>query len=637
MTGVLGLALAGARAHRVALAGTALTLAAAGAVLAMIGVLLDTGLRGGRGVDGTTLVLLASSFAGTALVVIVLVVAATITLALRGRRQEFALLRTVGATRRQVRQEVALEVLLVALLAVPLGAVVGTVGAQALTSLLVDAGMLGAGGRLSLSPGPAVAALLVLLPTALLGGRLGARETIRTPPTEAVRRSTSAEPGIGRVRRTSALVVGLGGLATALTPVLVPGTIGGATAASSAFLLVGALALAGPLLVRLAFGGAARTAGRRRGPAVRVAVANLLGHSRRLTVVVVPLALALATGTVQTSVDRAVAVAAEQQLRAAIRADLVAGGDLTADRLDRLRALPAGADAVVLGAGAVEVGTDADDGLGWERTALGTVPPRASRTLFDPGVTAGSLAALGATGTVAVSTDEAFESGLGIGRFLPVRAGGREHRLRVVAVYARGLGVGDLLVSPATARAVGADATPSAVLLRAAAEPAVRALGLDAGTPERYIAAATRGAAAQQRVSSVLILLLLVFVGIAAADALVLTTLSRRHELLLLSRIGATRAQLLRTTALEALATGLLAWAFGTLSVVPAVLAASGALVGGPVPVVDLPTYGLLSAAVLVTAMAGTLVPAAIATRGPRAEGAHGRGPGGAALPVGNG
>jgi len=624
MTGVLGLALAGARAHRAALSGTALTLAAAGAVLAVIGVLLETGLRGGRGVDGATLVLLASSYAGTALVVIVLVVAATITLALRARRQEFALLRTVGATRRQVRQEVALEVLLVSLLAVPLGAAVGTFGAVALTPLLADARMLGPGGHLNLTPAPAVGALLVLLPTGLLGGWIGARETVRIPPTEAVRQSTATERGIGRVRRTIAVVVGAGGLATALTPVFVPGTIGGATAASSAFLLVGALALAGPVLVRLAFGGAARTAGRRTGPAVRLALANLLDHSRRLTVVVVPLALALATGTVQTSVDRAVSVAAEQQLRAAIGADLVVTGHLSGDRLARLRALPGAASAVPLGAGIVEVRTDQDagpEGLGWERSELGAVPPRASAALFDPGVTTGSLPALDATGTIAVSTDAAFESGLGIGDALTVRAGDEVHRLRVVAVYGRGLGVGDHLVSPATARAIGAGVVTSAVLLPdAAAAPAVRALGLDAAAPASYVAGATRGAAAQQRLSSVLILMLLVFVGIAAADALVLTTAGRRNELVLLSRIGATRAQLLRTTALEALATGLLAWVFGTLSVVPAVVAASAALVGGVVPVVDVPTYALLSAAVLVTAIAGTLVPAAIVTRGPRAR-----------------
>jgi putative ABC transport system permease protein len=69
------------------------------------------------------------------------------------------------------------------------------------------------------------------------------------------------------------------------------------------------------------------------------------------------------------------------------------------------------------------------------------------------------------------------------------------------------------------------------------------------------------------------VLLLLIFVGIAAADALVLSTTGRRDELTLLHRTGSTRTQLLRMAALEALVTALLAWVIGTVSVVPAVLA----------------------------------------------------------------
>jgi len=205
------LATAGVRAHRAALAGTALTLAAAGAVLAVIGVLLETGLRAGAGVDGGTLVTLASSYAGTALVVVVLVVAATVTLALRGRRRELALLRTVGATTRQVRQQVSREILVVSLLAVPLGAVPGILLATRLQPLLTEAGVLTGDAGLSLSPLPAIGALALLLPCSLLVGRLAARETLRTPPTEAVRQSAIEAATTGRVRRVLAVVVAVAG------------------------------------------------------------------------------------------------------------------------------------------------------------------------------------------------------------------------------------------------------------------------------------------------------------------------------------------------------------------------------------------------------------------------------------------
>ncbi len=55
--------------------------------------------------------------------VVVLVVAATVSLALRGRRRELALLRAVGATRAQARALIGAEVLLVGMVAAPLGAV----------------------------------------------------------------------------------------------------------------------------------------------------------------------------------------------------------------------------------------------------------------------------------------------------------------------------------------------------------------------------------------------------------------------------------------------------------------------------------------------------------------------------------
>ncbi|WP_345741915.1 FtsX-like permease family protein [Serinicoccus marinus] len=108
------LARAGARAHRGGLIGTALALGLAATLLTLTGVLLETGVRAGTGdplspgaLAGAQLTILASSFAGTALVVVLVVVVTTVSLALRQRRPEFALLRAVGATRAQVRGIIA--------------------------------------------------------------------------------------------------------------------------------------------------------------------------------------------------------------------------------------------------------------------------------------------------------------------------------------------------------------------------------------------------------------------------------------------------------------------------------------------------------------------------------------------------
>lgn len=622
------LALSSARAHRAALSGTALTLAAAGTVLTTVGVLMESGLRGGPSVDGATLTALASSYAGTALVVVVLVVAATVTLALRGRRRELALLRTVGATRRQVRQQVSREVLLVALVAVPLGAVPGLLLATRLQPSLRAAGMIGLDDGLRLSPLPALAAVAVLLPSALLAGRLAARETLRTAPTEALRASAVEPAGIGPVRRGLALATGAAGLVAAFSPLVVPGTIGGATAATSALLLVGAAALAGPLLVGRAFGRAADLPGARTGAATLLALLNVRGFSRRLTAVVVPLALALTIGTVQSSVDAAIGTAGREQLRAAVTADLVVT-DVPRGRIGALSAVPGVSDVAPVADVPLQVRTDEDDlpdALVWEPAALRVLLPGTPTSLLDPGVTRGRLAALSAPGTVAVSTDTAFELGLGLGDPVDVRAGGAEHRLEVVAVFDRGLGVGGYLAGPATADALGA-APAAAVLLVGTSGPAgavadrLRELGATVLTPDEYAADAGGGAAAAQHLSTVLLLLLLVFVGLGAGTALVLTTAGRRAELELLRRTGTSRRQVLGMTLVESLLTGGLAWLVGTLAVVPAVLGVSAGLLGWHAPVIDLSTYAVLSAAVLATSVACTLVPTGLALRRRSARG----------------
>ena len=121
----------------------------------------------------------------------------------------------------------------------------------------------------------------------------------------------------------------------------------------------------------------------------------------------------------------------------------------------------------------------------------------------------------------------------------------------------------------------------------------------------------TSADAATQHLSTVLLLLLLVFVGLGAANTLVLTTAGRRDELALLHRTGTTRRQLLGMTAIESLLTGLAAWVIGTLAVVPAVVGVSFGLLGPGLPSVDLTTYALLSGAVVALATGATLATAA--------------------------
>ncbi len=614
------LASSGVRAHRGAFAGTAVVLAVAAAVLAVTGVLFESGMHlqsAGDGASGGLLVSLASSYAGTLIVVVVMVVAATVSLALRSRRREFALLRAVGATPSQVRRAVTLEVGVVSLVAAPLGALAGLFGARLLDPVLVRSGMVGPDFTSSLSPLPVLVAVALIAVTAVPVGRLGAREAARTAPTAALQQSAVEDRQVGTGRRLTALAMTLGGLGVAFSTLWIPGTTGSAMASLSAFLLIGAAALAGPVLVGWIFDRVARLHPDGGRPATVLAVRNVRGFSRRLTTVVVPLALVVSAATIQTSVNQALTTATEQEFVAAVRADLVVtpAQDAPQDLTAQVGEVPGVAAAVPLATIPAQVRTDSEGGaLAWESTALRVVP--AGTPALDPDVRKGSLADLDAPDTVAVSSDTAFTSGAGLGETLTLRLGGDEVDATVVAVFSRGMGVAGVVTGPATAQAHGLPVVADTLLVdlvdgadAPTTTAAITALGATAADPQTHISTAMSAAGDENEVGTALLLLLLGVVAVGAASTLAMTTVARREELALLHRTGTTRRQLMAMTTVEAAITGVTAWVLGTLAVVPAVIGVSAGVLDGP-PVVDLPAYGLVSAAVVVFALVATALAA---------------------------
>ncbi|QCX28165.1 FtsX-like permease family protein [Nocardioides jishulii] len=606
----------GALAHAPSLVAPFVVVALAAALVSVTGVLVESGLRSD---DGGMVVAVASSFAGTALVLVIFVVTATVQLALRQRHRDLALMRAVGATAAQMRALVAREVTLVTVTAAPLGALAGLYAAPLLTPSLVAAGVADPGLTLHFSPAPVVAAVLVLLPVTLLAARLATRATLRQAPTTAVAQSLVEPLDIGRTRKLSAAVVAGLGLVTAFSPVVVPGTLGAATSAVSAFLLIGAVALAGPALVAWVL---ERTGTAHGTPAVRLALANTRGFSRRLTTVVVPLALALGVGTVQASTDDALAKAAGAQLRAGLAADLVVTGADVGDQVAELSSLAGVDDVVALSRVPAKVRTDDESqwlgALGWEPVAMLALPPEGTRGMLDPSVVEGDLAALAEPGTIAISRDAQFDTGKGIGEEIAVDWGtGTPVGAKVVAIHERGLGFGDYLVAQDSAAAHGVDVRPDTLLLGTDDATAVRDhlagpgfAGLDLVVQDEagHVQQMTIAAEGATRLSSVLLLALLLFVGVAAANALVLSTAGRAGELLLLRRTGATRRQLLAMAGVESLVTGGVAWLVGTATVVPAAVGVTSGLLGWAAPAVAWTTYGWLSLTVLLIPLL-TVVP----------------------------
>lgn len=601
--------------NRAAVIGAGVVVALAAVLLAVTAAWLEAGVRHP---EAPFLSSVAGSFAGTLLLITVFMVASVFAGVLRERRREFALLRAIGATAGQIRGTVRTEVLVLLALVAPVGALVGTFLAPLVTPLLRSGAVVPAGFTLAPSVVPLLGTLVVLVPTGLLAAAMAARAATRPSPTDAVRASTTDVPTLSRGRRIAAGVTALVGLATATTPFSTPGLVGSATGATSAIVLVVAAALAGPLLVQW---GARRALTGRHGTASTLALLNARGASRRLSAAVVPLALLVALGTVQTGTDAAVQRATGDQLRAGLQADLVvtAGDGVTRAQADRIAALPGvrGTTTVRDTAGSVQVEQADEDlgGLEWEPTAVRALS--AEHTGIDPDVRAGSLDRLGDPGTVAVSSDLLALSPTGLGDTIRLRTGdGPARSARIVAVYDRGLAFGDVLVGDRTRGTVDTLLVDTAPGDRSAVREALRTTDVDVTSTDGYVTTALAAGNGDRRLSLVLIVALLAFVAAAAANTLLTTARGRRDEFGLLQRTGATRSQLLRMVAVETAGTAVAAVVIGTVAVLPALVGVGYGLAGAPASGFDPVSWTGFAVAAVVVAVVGVLPAAGRIARG---------------------
>src|SRR4051812_31040933 len=137
-------------------------------------------------------------FAAVALLVGGFLIFNTFAVTVAQRTREFALLRTLGASRRQILQSVVAETVVVGLIASILGIIGGLLLAPALRALLQAFGLdLGTTGTV-LQLRTVIVALLVGVIATVVSGFVPARRATRVVPVEALREA--AAPTVGRLR-----------------------------------------------------------------------------------------------------------------------------------------------------------------------------------------------------------------------------------------------------------------------------------------------------------------------------------------------------------------------------------------------------------------------------------------------------
>jgi putative ABC transport system permease protein len=237
-------------------------------------------------------------FAGVALLVGGFLIFNTFAVTVAQRTREFALLRTLGASRRQILQSVVAETVVVGLVASIIGIVGGLLLAPGLRALLSSFGLdLGTTGTV-LEARTVIVALLVGVIATVVSGFVPARRATRVVPVEALREA--AAPTVGRLRKRRLIAAGLVeavGLAILLLALFGdPGTA--STTASlmglGAVLMVFGVALIAPVLVRPLSSAIGRPLERIQGLTGRLARENATRQPQRTAVTASALMIGLA-------------------------------------------------------------------------------------------------------------------------------------------------------------------------------------------------------------------------------------------------------------------------------------------------------------------------------------------------------
>lgn len=234
------------------------------------------------------------AFGAIALLVGTFIIYNTFSMIVAQRLRELALLRAIGASRRQVNQSVLLEAVLVGLTgsAVGIGAGVGL--AYGLRALLNSFNVGLPSGPLQLQPRTIIVALLVGVLVTVFSAYSPARRAAKTPPVAAMRAEFASVGSSLRKRTIVAVSFSLlGALALAAGGTAKGGGGAAGMVGIGALLLIVGVLLGAPALSRPVVGGIGRVVAMPFGPVGRLARTNAVRNPRRTAATAFALTLGL--------------------------------------------------------------------------------------------------------------------------------------------------------------------------------------------------------------------------------------------------------------------------------------------------------------------------------------------------------
>jgi putative ABC transport system permease protein len=487
-------------------------------------------------------------FAGIALVVATLSITNTFSITVAQRSRELALLRAVGASRRQVRRSVTLEALGLGGVAAGIGVVAGLGVAQLLKGVF-DAfgGELPAGG-LEVDVGSLAVAFLVGVVVTLVAAQSAARRASRVAPVEVMRQASAEAFGIGRRRTAIGLaVIAVGmtaGVIAALSGTLVVATLGAVA------LLVGTLVSAPAALSPVA-DAIGRPLRRLRGVNGLLAQGNVRRSPRRSAATATALLVGVAVVSLFTVFTASLKSSLDARASDDFGADLavatpVFGGELSSDAAGEMRELNEIESALGLGGGAVVI--EGDD------TNVTATAPAKLQDVAGLETVDGSLVSEDRN-SMAIDESTAEREGWAVGDEVELGfVDAATETVTIEAIYRDNAVVGPRVITQELWEDHNVQPTVRAVLLstanevsleeaRQAVEPFAERLGGDIQDREEYASAATEGLDMLLGIVYVLLALAIVIALLGIGNTMSLAVHERRGELGLLRAVGQTRRQ----------------------------------------------------------------------------------------------